>query len=223
MKGVIGRFFFQFGITLSVAVLLSYFEAITLAPARCAQILTTSREGRSRIGRAVDDAFVKLEHVYHRALAVCLARPWTVLLAAVLLLAGSMATVPFIKTEFIPSQDQSLLNVRIQTETGTSIAAAKPLIDRAEQILAKRPEVARVLSTLQGTSGSMTLTLVPPKERSLSAQALSAESAQAALEDRRHPRVGPGSVAAGLRRLQGLPGRLHRARPRLGHARRPAR
>jgi hydrophobe/amphiphile efflux-1 (HAE1) family protein len=175
MKGIIGRFFFQFGITLSIAVLLSYFEAITLAPARCAQILTTSREGRSRIGRAVDNAFVKLERVYDRALAFCMARPWTVLLASVLLLAGSMATVPFIKTEFIPSQDQSLLNVRIQTEVGTSVEAAKPLIDRAEQILAKRPEVARVLSTLQGTSGSMTLTLVPPKKRSLSAQALSQE------------------------------------------------
>jgi hydrophobe/amphiphile efflux-1 (HAE1) family protein len=175
MKGIIGRFFFQFGITLSVAVLLSYFEAITLAPARCAQILTTSREGRSRVGRAVDAAFVKLERAYDRALAVCLARPWTVLFAAVVLLAGSLATVPFIKTEFIPSQDQSLLNVRIQTETGTSIAAAKPLIDRAEQILAKRPEVARVLSTLSGTSGSMTLTLVPPKSRKLSAQALSQE------------------------------------------------
>ena len=175
MKGIIGRFFFQFGITLSIAVLLSYFEAITLAPARCAQILTTSREGRSRIGRAVDAGFVELEHAYARALDFCLARPWKILFASVLLLAASMATVPFIKTEFIPSQDQSQLNVRIQTETGTSIAAAKPLIDRAEQILAKRPEVARVLSTLSGTSGSMTLTLVPPGQRKLSAQALSQE------------------------------------------------
>ena len=47
MKGIIGKFFFQFGVTLSVAVLLSYLEAITLAPARCAQMLKTSREGRS--------------------------------------------------------------------------------------------------------------------------------------------------------------------------------
>ncbi|HWN83307.1 MAG TPA: efflux RND transporter permease subunit, partial [Candidatus Udaeobacter sp.] len=39
MKGVIGRFFLQFGVTLCVAILLSYLEAITLAPARCAQFL----------------------------------------------------------------------------------------------------------------------------------------------------------------------------------------
>jgi multidrug efflux pump subunit AcrB len=32
MKGVIGRFFLQFGVTLCIAVLLSYLEAVTLAP-----------------------------------------------------------------------------------------------------------------------------------------------------------------------------------------------
>jgi hydrophobe/amphiphile efflux-1 (HAE1) family protein len=172
MQGVIGRFFFQFGVTLSVAVMLSYFEAITLAPARCAQILTTSREGRSRIGLAVDHAFEWLEQKYAGWLARSLAHPKMMLGGAVLLLAISLLAVPRIATEFIPVQDQSQLNVRIQTETGTSVAAAKPLIDRAEQILAKRPEVARVLSTLSGTSGSMTLTLVPPKQRKLSAQDL---------------------------------------------------
>ncbi len=55
MKGIIGRFFLQFGITLCLAVLLSYIEAISLAPARCSQFLKTSREGRSRIGRFVDN------------------------------------------------------------------------------------------------------------------------------------------------------------------------
>ena len=51
MYGVIGRFFLQFGVTLCLAVLLSYVEAVTLAPARCSQFLVTSRSGRSRVGR----------------------------------------------------------------------------------------------------------------------------------------------------------------------------
>ena len=51
ISGVIGRFFLQFGVTLCLAVLLSYVEAVTLAPARCAQFLQTSREGRNRMGR----------------------------------------------------------------------------------------------------------------------------------------------------------------------------
>ncbi len=175
MEGVIGRFFFQFGVTLSVAVLLSYFEAITLAPARCAQILNTSREGRSAVGRAVDRAFAALERGYARVLGIAVENPWKVLVASVVLLAGSGALVPRIPTEFVPSQDQSRLNVRIQTETGTSVTGAAPLLARAEQKLAARPEIARILTTLQGSQGSMTLTLVPPSKRKLSAQALSAE------------------------------------------------
>src|SRR4029079_15868533 len=76
MKGIIGRFFLQFGVTLCVAVLLSYVEAITLAPARCAQLLQPSREGRSGIGRWVDDRFGALERFYARALGWALRRPW---------------------------------------------------------------------------------------------------------------------------------------------------
>lgn len=175
MGGVIGRFFFQFGITLSIAVMLSYFEAITLAPARCAQILSTAREDRSAIGRAVDRGFAALERGYAWTLDRALARPGLVLLGGVVALAASAAVVPAIKTEFVPPQDQGLLNVRVQTETGTSVEAAAPLLQKAEQRIAARPEVARILSTLSGSQGSMALTLVPASERKLSAQQLSAD------------------------------------------------
>jgi multidrug efflux pump len=175
MEGVIGRFFFQFGVTLSVAVMLSYFEAITLAPARCAQMLSTSREGRSALGRAVDRGFAGLERGYAWVLSKATDHPWKVLFLSTALLGASAAIVPLIPTEFVPSQDQSRLNVRIQTETGSSLEAAAPLIRKAEDKLAKRPEIARVLTTLSGGQGSMNLTLVPPSERKLSAQQLSAE------------------------------------------------
>ena len=74
MSGVIGKFFLQFGVTLCVCVLLSYLEAITLAPARCSQMLDASREARSRIGRAVDRGFKRLERRL-RAGAARRARP----------------------------------------------------------------------------------------------------------------------------------------------------
>ena len=49
MKGVIGKFFFQFGITMSVAVAISLLEALTLAPMRCSQFLTSGHD--TRVGR----------------------------------------------------------------------------------------------------------------------------------------------------------------------------
>jgi len=72
MKGVIGKFFFQFGVTLSIAVMLSYVEAITLAPARCAQMLENQGHAgqRSFLGRAVDRGFDALRRGYARTLAI---------------------------------------------------------------------------------------------------------------------------------------------------------
>jgi hydrophobe/amphiphile efflux-1 (HAE1) family protein len=174
MKGVIGKFFFQFGVTLSIAVMLSYFEAISLAPARCAQMLDASREGRSALGRAVDRAFNALERAYARVLRAALRHPWKVLVGSVAVLAACGTLVTRIKTEFIPSQDQSRLNVRIMTESGTTPAAAQPLIAQAEERISRHPEISRMLVSLNGSSGSISLTLVDPSERKVTAQQLMA-------------------------------------------------
>jgi multidrug efflux pump len=174
MNGVIGKFFFQFGVTLSVAVMLSYFEAITLAPARCSQMLTTSREGRSRVGRAADAAFSWLERLYARVLGRALAWPKLVLLIAAGVLVASGALVKLIPTEFVPSQDQSRLLVRVQTESTASIQAAQPLLEKVEARLEKHPEIDHTMVTLSSGSGQYTLNLVPPAERSVSAQELMA-------------------------------------------------
>jgi multidrug efflux pump len=172
MKGVIGKFFFQFGVTLSVAVMLSYFEAITLAPARCAQMLNASREGRSWVGRKVDAGFNALERGYARVLKGSLRHPIKVLIGSVLILAACGFLVTKIKTEFIPSQDQGRLNVRLQTEAGTTPVAAQPLLAKAEDRIAKHPEIAHMLVTMSGSQGQIQLTLVPPSERKITAQQL---------------------------------------------------
>ena len=52
MKGIIGKFFFQFGVTISVAVLISLLEALTLAPMRCSRFLEVGRAPRHGSARA---------------------------------------------------------------------------------------------------------------------------------------------------------------------------
>src|SRR4029079_18839027 len=52
MKGIIGKFFFQFGVTISVAVLISLLEALTLAPMRCSRFLEVGKRGK--VGQKVD-------------------------------------------------------------------------------------------------------------------------------------------------------------------------
>ncbi|NTX16680.1 efflux RND transporter permease subunit [Myxococcus sp. CA056] len=172
MKGIIGRFFLQFGVTLCVAVLLSYVEAITLAPARCAQLLKTSREGRSKMGVWVDKGFSKLEHAYGRVLGWGLKRPWRVLGGAVVILAASVFAFRALPGEFVPSQDQSRLMVRLQTAVGSSLEESNKIFQRAEAFASSRPEVLSVFAVVGGGGGNtsanggfMMLTLKPPDER----------------------------------------------------------
>jgi multidrug efflux pump subunit AcrB len=92
MKGIIGKFFYQFGVTMSVAVLISLLEALTLAPMRCSQFLRIG--GGNFVTRAVSDFLDKLANIYRRALRWCLSstlRRWTVILTAFALFAKRFA------------------------------------------------------------------------------------------------------------------------------------
>jgi len=180
MKGVIGRFFLQFGITLCLAVLLSYVEAVTLAPARCSQFLKTIREGRSRLGFLVDKSFRWLEKTYSSVLHRGLRRPGLILSLAALLFAISLVILRLLPREFVPSQDLSRIAVRLQTAVGSDITETDKLVQKAEAAVVNRAEVQQIFSYVGGmggggvNSGNLILTLVPPKQRKLSQSQFSA-------------------------------------------------
>ncbi|HZI65715.1 MAG TPA: efflux RND transporter permease subunit, partial [Thermoanaerobaculia bacterium] len=180
MKGVVGKFFLQFGVTLCFAVLLSYLEAMTLAPARCAQFLDTSREGRGRVGRFVDRGFERLAALYSRALNSGLKRPALVLVSAVVLFVAAFLVLKNLPGEFVPSQDQSRFLVRIQTAVGSDINETDKLLRRAEAVMDTHEEVERYFAVIGGFGGGgqvntavLFVTLVPPRERDLSQQEFS--------------------------------------------------
>jgi multidrug efflux pump subunit AcrB len=170
MKGIIGRYFLQFGITLCLAVLLSYVEAVTLAPARCAQFLKTTREGRNKIGLAVDRAFGKLETLYSRVLRRGLRKPGLVLALAAVLFAVALFVFRILPSEFVPSQDQSRVMIRLQTAVGSDLSETEALLLKAEEIINRRPEVYQLFSMVGGmgggvNSGMIYVNLVPPGDR----------------------------------------------------------
>jgi len=176
VKGIIGRFFLQFGITLCLAVLLSYVEAVTLAPARCSQFLKTSREGRSRVGRAVDHGFRNLEKLYARVLARSLKHPGYILLGGLALFGIAVLVLTSMPSEFVPSQDLSRISIRVQLPTGASVIETDNLMQKAEAIIFSRPEVVQSFSNVGmggATSGNFNITLVPPKQRKLGSAELS--------------------------------------------------
>jgi len=169
MKGLIGRFFFQFGITVSAAVAFSLLEALTLTPMRCSQFLRVGHG--TRIGRAMDAVMEGLREGYRSSLAAALFHRWKVVAGAVAVFACSLFLVPRLRKEMVPHQDISRFLVRIQTPPGSSLQFTDAVMRKAEALIAARPETNVYFAVAGGFGGGdvntaiLFITLKKPWER----------------------------------------------------------
>jgi hydrophobe/amphiphile efflux-1 (HAE1) family protein len=167
MKGIIGRFFFQFGVTITVAVLLSLLEALTLTPMRCSQFVDTGVR-TTHFGKAIESGLHKLTRFYARSLANVLNHRWKIILAALIVFGLSLSTLWSLNKEFLPPEDQSRFNIRLKTPIGSSLYFSDAKFREVEKFLAGRSEVDRYAVQVGGgspgdaNSGSVLVTL---KER----------------------------------------------------------
>jgi hydrophobe/amphiphile efflux-1 (HAE1) family protein len=152
MKGIIGKFFFQFGVTISVAVLISLLEALTLAPMRCSRFLEVG-ERRGKLGHKVDRAFDRLAAGYHRALVPALRHRGLVLAGGAVFCALTLGIFFLLRFEFVPSQDTSSFQIRFQTPVGTSLDVTEGKLREIVDLLRARPEVSGDFSFIGGFGG----------------------------------------------------------------------
>jgi len=151
MSGVIGKFFFQFGVTITVAVLLSLLEALTLTPMRCSQFVDIG-ERKTRMGRAMEALMERLTRAYAGTLEWALDHRPAVMLAAVAVFALSFSSLLGINKEFIPPEDQSRFNVRLKTPVGSALDYSDSRFSAVERFLAARSEVDRYVLQVGGGS-----------------------------------------------------------------------
>ena len=153
MKGIVGKFFFQFGIAMSVAVSLSLLEALTLAPMRCSQFLAHGQE--NNLIRWVNAKMQLLMAKYKVVLAWALVRRWRVIGTAVFVFACSLALVPTLRQEFVPPQDQSQFLVSVQTPMGSSLNFTDEVFKKLEAKLLERPEIQNIYIAVGGFQGGL--------------------------------------------------------------------
>ncbi|HET9233353.1 MAG TPA: efflux RND transporter permease subunit, partial [Candidatus Eisenbacteria bacterium] len=121
-------------------------------------------------------AFHWLEGIYRNTLHKALARPGFVLGGATLLFVGSILVLRALPAEFVPSQDQSRLMVRLQTAVGSDLTETDRLFQQAEHTVMQHPEIKRTFAVVGGGGGSgvnsgiMFLTLSSPEERPMTQQ-----------------------------------------------------
>jgi HAE1 family hydrophobic/amphiphilic exporter-1 len=173
MQGIIGRFFFQFGITVSVAVLVSMFVSFTLTPMLSARLLAR-RHGRPGIvSRAIERVLGALERAYRRLLGAALRHRAVTLGAAAAVLIGSCALVTR-----VPDDDRSSFSVSVELPASTALAATSDVVETlAADLRARCPGVVSTFVTVgrgtaQVNTGQIRIALVPVHDRGFSQQAV---------------------------------------------------
>lgn len=149
MKGVVGKFFYQYGITVTAAVFLSLFEALTLTPMRCSQFLDSSKTHASTtLIHIVNNFMENLSIFYKKILEKCLNHRLTVVLISLLIFSLSLFVVSGLKKELIPAQDQSLFLLNIKAPVGSSIQITDEVFKKAEKYLRSKAYVDHIYTTV---------------------------------------------------------------------------
>lgn len=150
VKGIIGAYLFEFGLTLSVAVALSMVEALTLTPMRCARMLGTHHK-TNWLTAALDTGMQALAKGYKRGLAGVLKHPFITLALAVVLFAASTQLTQFLPQEFMPYQDTGRISLVMRAPLGVSIDIMDKRLAKVEAVLAKTPGMETYLGAIGGT------------------------------------------------------------------------
>ncbi len=159
MSGIIGRFFFEFGLTVTVAVLVSLFVSFTLDPmlsavwndppgARFARVPWLARF-MDRVERGID----WIHAVYGRILAWALGHRGKVLAIALATFGASFLVIPLVGTEFVPEADESFISLRLNTPVGSSLEYTDAKMRQVEDVLKAFPEIQLVMTTVGTQDG----------------------------------------------------------------------
>ena len=154
IKGMIGRFYFQFGISVAAAVLISLFIALTLTPMLCSRYLSVTKK-HGTIYEMLENTFLTIEKVYQKFLsAICLRgfwyRFWFALISFIVTLIVSALFFGMLDKELITSEDRSDFFIQFRTPVGSSLELSDKKMAQMEAVLRGFPEVSSIFAALGG-------------------------------------------------------------------------
>jgi HAE1 family hydrophobic/amphiphilic exporter-1 len=176
MGGIIGRFFYQFGVAVSAAVLLSMFVSLTLDPMLSAIWPEKPDTGKKKnwFQRFLDASAQQIERlneVYTRILKVCLRFRLLTLGGAVLSLVIAFMLSGLIGKEFVPTPDLGELKIQFETPVDSTLQYTEAKVKQVDRILRDFPEVVTTYGSINSTGSrgrnraTLRVSLQPKSER----------------------------------------------------------
>ncbi|MFZ2631556.1 MAG: efflux RND transporter permease subunit [Desulfosalsimonadaceae bacterium] len=162
MKGIVGRFFFQFGITVAFAVLVSLLVAFTLDPMLSSRWLDPDIQGKGKdkgkgTGRrrfftrwldAFNREFDRMADSYRRVVGWALDHRKSMLLIALASFILGIQLFKTIEKSFIPVYDQSEFILKFKSAPNASLDETKGRVLKVLEALRQYPEIKYTYSTI---------------------------------------------------------------------------
>ncbi|MCA9035758.1 MAG: efflux RND transporter permease subunit [Planctomycetaceae bacterium] len=150
LGSVTGRMLFQFGVTATVAILVSMFVSFTLTPMMCSRLL---RRGDSLDGDSSASSrrgfYRWIESSYLWMLRWAMKLRWLVLAVSIAVMASNFWLYKLVRQDYIPlNVDESEFEVRIEARQGASMASMREAVDVIEDRLMKIDGITTILTSL---------------------------------------------------------------------------
>jgi HAE1 family hydrophobic/amphiphilic exporter-1 len=165
LSSVTGRMLFQFGVTATVAIMVSMLVSFTLTPMMCSKLLKPNsnkdtsenyRQGQRLAPSAHGPAsrrglYALVEVAYLWLLASALRFRWLVLVVVILTIASNYPLQSWVQRDYVPlNVDESEFEIRVEAARGASILAMIDTIDLVEAELREIDGIETVLTTVGG-------------------------------------------------------------------------
>ena len=189
MGGIIGRFFYQFGVTVSTAVLISMFVSFTLDPMLSAHWAEQHNPHKpsNRVKRFfnwISGKLDNLSHGYEKLLKLALRFRFITLMIAVVSLFGALGLSKLIGTEFVPVPDKGEIRIKFETPVDASLEYSQAKLLQVDKIIQQHPDVRATYAVINGVTDrgknhvSIRVTATPRTERKKSLTDLNNEFRQ---------------------------------------------
>lgn len=175
MGGLIGRFFYQFGVTVSTAVLISMFISFTLDPMLSAHWKDPVKKKDNWLQRFfnhISNLLDRLTHVYEKLLKLALRFRFITVIIAIVSLFAALGLSKLIGTEFVPTPDKGEVRIQFETPVDASLEYTQAKLHQVDKIIRQFPDVVSTYGVVNSEVDSgknhagLGVTLKPKQERS---------------------------------------------------------
>ncbi len=178
MTGQIGRYFYSFGLTSAVAIMLSMFVSFTLTPALCAMWLRKEDAASDHSTTKASGWYARIDAFYGRLLHWALHhRPVMMGIAGAVVVSAAFL-YPYVGKELVPDDDQGEFSINVRLPRGTSYQRTEEFIKPIEKEVLALPALQRVMQNVNAGFANFNIMMVPLEERKVTQQELMVRARQ---------------------------------------------